>query len=65
MKAILLNFELALGVQVNFLKSGFIGINMGSSFLDTSGDFLHSKIVSLPFKYLGLVVRVNPRVESR
>lgn len=63
-KDILRGFELSSGLQVIFLKNCLIGVNMDSSFLDQACDFLHCKQEYLPFKYLGLLVRTNPRSES-
>jgi hypothetical protein len=46
---------------VNFSKSRLIGVNISSNFLEGAAHFLHCKIGSLPFTYLGLPVGANPR----
>jgi hypothetical protein len=61
MKIILRWFELALGLKVNFSKSRLIGVNVPTNFLERAASFLHCKIGSLPFVYLGLPVGANPR----
>ncbi|CAI8594931.1 unnamed protein product [Vicia faba] len=63
-KAILRGFELASGLQVIFSKSSLIGVNSGHAFLDLSREFLHCENESLPFRYLGLPIGVNPRLAS-
>lgn len=50
--------------MVNFAKRRVICIHVDPNLLDLAGDFLHSKKYSLPFKYLGLPLGVNPRFES-
>ncbi|KAK2449929.1 hypothetical protein QL285_009079 [Trifolium repens] len=64
MKAILRWFELASGLKVNFSKSRLIGVNVPSNFLPVAQNFLHCKLGSLPFTYLGLPVGANPRLSS-
>lgn len=49
-KAVLRAFGLALGLAVNFHKTSLIEINVHISFLALVENFLHIKIVSLPFK---------------
>jgi exonuclease III len=61
MKAILRWFELISGLKVNFSKSNIIGVNVQNSFLEGAASFLHCKVRSLPFTYLGLPVGANPR----
>ncbi|MCI25653.1 RNA-directed DNA polymerase (Reverse transcriptase), partial [Trifolium medium] len=63
LKAILRSFELASGLKVNFAKSCVMGVNVSSDFLDLAERFLHCRIGSLPFMYLGLPVGANPRKE--
>jgi hypothetical protein len=46
---------------VNFSKSRLIGVNVPTNFLERAASFLHCKIGSLPFVYLGLPVGANPR----
>ncbi|MCH88010.1 LINE-1 reverse transcriptase like [Trifolium medium] len=64
MKAILRWFELISGLKVNFSKSNIFGVNIHNSFLEGAAYFLHCKVSSLPFTYLGLPVGANPRSES-
>jgi hypothetical protein len=64
MKVILKWFELVSGLKVNFSKSCLMGVNVSSSFLEGSASFLHCKLGSLPFTYLGLPVGANPRLAS-
>ncbi|KAK2447294.1 hypothetical protein QL285_006665 [Trifolium repens] len=64
MKAILRWFELVSGLKVNFSKSSLIGVNVSSNFLHVAKNFLHCKLGSLPFTYLGLPVGANPRLSS-
>ncbi|KAK2422417.1 hypothetical protein QL285_032952 [Trifolium repens] len=61
MKAMLRWFELVSGLKVNFSKSRLIGVNVASDFLQVAAKFLHCKLGSLPFTYLGLPVGANPR----
>jgi hypothetical protein len=61
MKAILRCFELISGLKVNFSKSNIFGVNVHNSFLEGAATFLHCKVRSLPFTYLGLPVGANPR----
>lgn len=62
-KAILRGFELASGLQVNFSKSSLIGVKVDHAFLENVGYFLHCRIETLPFKYLGIAVGVIPSRE--
>jgi hypothetical protein len=64
MKAILRWFELISGLKVNLSKSNIFGVNVHNSFLEGVATFLHCKVRSLPFTYLGLPVGANPRRES-
>lgn len=57
-------FELALGLKVNFSKRHLFGVNVIRSFLELVEAFLHRKVDSLPFKYLGLFVGSNPKKEG-
>jgi hypothetical protein len=41
-----------------------MGVNVSSSFLEGAASFLHCKLGSLPFTYLGLPVGANPRLAS-
>jgi hypothetical protein len=64
LKAILRSFELASGLKVNFSKSSIIGVNVSTEFLGVAERFLHYKIGSVPFTYLGLPVGANHRKEA-
>jgi hypothetical protein len=64
MKAILRWFELISGLKVNFSKSSLFGVNVDNTFLDHAASFLHCKLGSFPFIYLGLPVGANPRRAS-
>lgn len=61
MKAIFRCFELIFGLKANFQKSSIFGLNVDHCFLMAAADFLHCRIDSLPFVYLGLPVGANPR----
>jgi hypothetical protein len=61
LKAILRGFELASGLKVNFWKSGLMGVNVSSTFLDSACTFLNCRLGSIPFKYLGLPIGANPK----
>lgn len=63
LKAILRSFELVSGLKVNFTKSSVMGVNVSSDFLGVAERFLHCRVGSLPFKYLGLPVGADPRKE--
>jgi hypothetical protein len=59
LKAILRSFELASGLKVNFYKSSIMGVNVSTEFLGVAERFLHCRIGSIPFIYLGLSVGAN------
>ncbi|CAJ2644334.1 unnamed protein product [Trifolium pratense] len=61
LKAILRVFEMASGLKVNFWKSGLIGVNVSSTFMEMTCTFLNCRFGSIPFKYLGLPIGANPR----
>ncbi|GAU42324.1 hypothetical protein TSUD_25500 [Trifolium subterraneum] len=61
LEAILRSFELASGLKVNFAKSCVMGVKVNSNFLGMAERFLHCRVGSLPFMYLGLPVGENPR----
>jgi hypothetical protein len=63
LKAILRSFELASGLKVNFYKSSIMGVNVSTEFLGVAERFLHCRIGSIPFIYLGLSVGANHRKE--
>ncbi|PNX99671.1 cysteine-rich receptor-like protein kinase, partial [Trifolium pratense] len=60
-KAILRGFEMASGLKVNFWKSGLIGVNVPSPFLEMASSFLNCRLGAIPFKYLGLPIGANPK----
>ena len=60
-KAVLRSFELVSGMKVNFHKSKLIGVNVQHDFMDKASDFLHCRIGSLPFQFLGIPVGASPR----
>lgn len=63
-KVILSGFGLASDPQVIFSKSILNVINVKHEFLDPSWGFIHCRIESLPFMYLGLPVGESPRLEN-
>lgn len=63
-KAILRGFDRASGLRVNFFKISLTGVNVDHPFLTFAREFLHCEITYLPFKYHGLPVGSNPRLES-
>ncbi|XP_019435061.1 PREDICTED: uncharacterized protein LOC109341583 [Lupinus angustifolius] len=60
-KAILNCFELVSGLKVNFQKSSMMGFSVSSSILEAAAAFIHCKVGSSPFNYLGILVGANPR----
>jgi hypothetical protein len=58
---VLRSFEIVSGLKVNFNKSKLYGINLDDSFLRASSLFLHCEVDSIPFRFLGIPVGVNPR----
>ncbi|MCI10071.1 RNA-directed DNA polymerase (Reverse transcriptase), partial [Trifolium medium] len=61
LKAILRGFESVSGLKVNFWKSGLIGVNVSPILMSMACTFLNCRPGSLPFKYLGLSIGVNPK----
>ena len=61
MKTLLRGFETVTGLKINFFKSSLIGVNIPRGFMAMTCDFLNCSEGSLPFKYLGLAVGVNPK----
>lgn len=49
------------GLRVNMSKIKLYGSGIGPQFLQTPSHFLLRKIDSIPFKFLGLIVGVDPR----
>lgn len=56
LRAVLLLFESASGLKVNFHKSVLTGVNIGVSWLAEAASSLHCKVGKVPFVYLGLLV---------
>lgn len=63
-KAILRGFNLLLVLELIFHWSSLIGINVDPSLLELDENLLHCKIEYLTFRYMGLLVGSNPRLES-
>jgi len=61
LKALLIGFEMASGLKVNFAKSCLIGVNVGREFMEAACNFMNCREGFLPFKYLDLPVGANPR----
>lgn len=53
MTSMLMDFELASGLKVNFSKSSLTGINVGSSFLMQMANVLQCEIGSIFFSLFG------------
>nr|KYP47723.1 Putative ribonuclease H protein At1g65750 family [Cajanus cajan] len=60
-KSILRLFELASRLKINFLKSQLLGFHVDTLWLQSMAMFLHCRIGSLPFTYLGLPIGANPK----
>lgn len=60
-KYILWVFEVALGLQVNFVKISLAEVNVDFDFLVLAGGFLYCKLDTHLFKYLSLMIGFNPR----
>lgn len=61
LKAVLRGFEMVSGLKVNFFKSCFIGVNVSKEFMEMACNFLNCKEGHVPFMYLGLPMRENPK----
>ncbi|XP_019427208.1 PREDICTED: uncharacterized protein LOC109335529 [Lupinus angustifolius] len=61
LKSILKCFELASGLQINFHKSQFIGINSDEDFVQMAVHKLFCCVGSVALKFLGIPVGANPR----
>ena len=64
LKALLRGFEMVSGLKVNFNKSCLMGVNVSADFLEMASNFLHCRVGSVPFMYLGLPVSANPKKMS-
>lgn len=60
-KSILRGYELVSGLRVNMFKSKLYGLGIRPRFLQASSHFLLCRVDLIPFKFLGLIVGVNPR----
>jgi len=60
-KVILRCYELALGSKINFHKSKLAGLNIERNTFECYAKILNCTQISIPFKYLGMVVGVNLR----
>ena len=60
-KAILRSFELASGLKINFAKSCFMAFGKSDQWTKEAADHLNCSIMTLPFIYLGIPIRANPR----
>nr|KYP37647.1 Putative ribonuclease H protein At1g65750 family [Cajanus cajan] len=60
-KSILRCYELVLGLKVNFFKSRCGAIETSSTNMVRFATILNCKILDIPFTYLGLHIRDNPR----
>lgn len=58
---ILCTFQLISGLKINFSKSQLCGIGIHEDIVLSYAEILGCKVVSLPFKYLGLPLGANPR----
>lgn len=56
LKALLLLFEVTLGLKVNFHKSMFVSVNVSNFWLKDDSMVLNCKIGHVPFFYLGLPI---------
>jgi len=61
LRAALVIFEAIYGLKVNFNKSMLVGVNIAPSWLNEAAVVLSSKVGKVPFMYLGLPIRGNPR----
>ncbi|KAK8502850.1 hypothetical protein V6N12_000094 [Hibiscus sabdariffa] len=60
-KHILRCSEVCSGLSFNFMKSGLVGFHVPTENLEDLAQICGCKINSLPFKYLGLLLGVDPR----
>ncbi|XP_039682999.1 uncharacterized protein [Medicago truncatula] len=61
LRAGLVLFEAMSGLKVNFHKSSLVGVNINASWLSEAASVLGCKVGKIPFLYLGLPIRGNPR----
>ncbi|PNX66770.1 ribonuclease H [Trifolium pratense] len=60
-KSLLRGFELVSSLKINFVKSKLFGINVEERLLQAGATFLSCNSATVPFKFLGIPVGVNPR----
>lgn len=60
LKAILIGFQLASGLKVNFHKSILCGVNMGEEEVSAFASTLCCRTGAFPFTYLGLPIGGKP-----
>lgn len=63
-KVILRNFELVLGLKVNFGKFSILGINILPERLNSMVVMVGCSVVPFPFSYLGLNVGINHKSKA-
>lgn len=63
-KAILVCFELAFGLKVNFFKSNLVGLGVDDLTLSKFVDILNYHCTKIPFVYLGIPIGANPKKET-
>ena len=61
LRSVLSLFAAMSGLQVNFHKSLFVGVNIADSWLNEAASLLHCKVGKVPFLYLGLSIGGDPR----
>jgi mannosylglycoprotein endo-beta-mannosidase len=61
LRAVLVLFELMLGLKVNFNKSMLVGVNISDSWLYKVASALRCKVGKIHFLYLGLPIGGDPR----
>ncbi|GLT86821.1 hypothetical protein SLE2022_049350 [Rubroshorea leprosula] len=60
-KCIMRAFELVSGLKINYGKSSFIGINVDNLWDRGMASLMNCKLGSVPCKYLGIPLGVDPR----
>ena len=61
LRVVLLLFKAMSGLKVNFNKSMMVGVNISESWLVEAAAILNCKVGKVPFVYLGLSIRGDPR----
>ena len=60
-ESILRCFELASGLKINYAKSCFRAMGKSDQWRKEAAEYLNCRILSMPFTYLGIPIRANPR----